>query len=188
VTLPALIGRLALEFDAAPALESTEATLSYRALAIRCNQYRAGDSRRACVPGTTVGLMMPNWTQNTWQFGWVLRASASLSPLINNNLAGDALVHSISIVAAACGHRRQRTWHRGWRLCAHAWSPDLSCWVYGDGTRDLAPLAPALARLSGDELRDSEYMPPRLDATGRSISTHRHHRSAQGSQGQPLTA
>jgi len=43
--------------------------------------------------------------------------------------------------------------------------------VYGHGAQDLAPLAPALTRLSGDELRDSEYMPPQLDATALYIYT-----------------
>src|ERR1700722_1302569 len=39
VILPVLIDRLAHQFEAAPALVSSEASLSYRELSIRCNQY-----------------------------------------------------------------------------------------------------------------------------------------------------
>ncbi len=169
VTLPALIGRLALEFDAAPALESTEATLSYRALAIRCNQYSRWGLAEGLRPGDTVGLMMPNCAE--YMAIWLgLTRIGVVVALINNNLAGDALVHSISIVAPRAVIVGSDLASRLAAVRARLES-DLSCWVYGDGTQDLAPLAPALTRLSGDELRDSEYMPPQLDATALYIYT-----------------
>src|SRR5260370_3828773 len=98
VTLPVLIGRLANEFDAAPALVSTEATLSYRELAIRCNQYARWGLAQGLKPGDTVGLMMPNCAEYMAIWLGLTRIGAVVA-LINSNLAGDALVHSISIVA-----------------------------------------------------------------------------------------
>ncbi len=99
VTLPVLIGRLANEFDAAPALVSTEATLSYRELAIRCNQYARWGLAQGLKPGDTVGLMMPNcaeymaiWLGLT-RIGVVV--ALSVGPLDQHR-------------CAAGGHRRQR--------------------------------------------------------------------------------
>jgi fatty-acyl-CoA synthase len=169
VTLPVLIGRLALEFDAAPALVSTEATLSYRELAKRCNQYARWGLAQGLRPGDTVGLMMLNCAE--YMAIWLgLTRIGVVVALVNSNLAGDALVHSISIVAP-------RAVIVGSDLASRLigvrtrFSSGLPCWMYGHGTQDLAPLAPALARLSGDELQDSECMPPKIDATALYIYT-----------------
>jgi fatty-acyl-CoA synthase len=169
VTLPVLIGRLAQEFDAAPALVSTEATLSYRELAIRCNKYARWGLAQGLRPKDTVGLMMPNCAEYMAIWLGLTRIGAVVA-LINNNLAGDALVHSINIVApravivgsdVASQLIAVRT-----RL-----NLDLSCRVHGLSTQDLAPLAPELARFSGDELRDSECAPPPIDTTALYIYT-----------------
>src|ERR1700683_4565271 len=60
ITLPVLIGQLAHQFDTATALASTEATLSYRELAIRCNQYARWGLAQGLKPGDSVALMMAN--------------------------------------------------------------------------------------------------------------------------------
>jgi fatty-acyl-CoA synthase len=132
VTLPALIGRLALVFDAAPALESTEATLSYRALAIRCNQYSRWGLAEGMLPGDTVGLMMPNCAEYMAIWLGLTRIGVVIA-LINNNLAGDALVHSISIVAPRGVIVGSDLASRLAAVRARLES-DLSCWVYGDGS------------------------------------------------------
>jgi len=90
--------------------------------------------------------------------------------LINNNLAGDALVYSINIVAPRAVIVGSDVAARLIEVRARL-STGLSCWVHGDSTQDLAPLAPELARFSGDELRDSERAPPPLDATALYIYT-----------------
>ena len=62
VTLPVLINRLARQFDAAPALVSAEATLSYQDLANRCNQYarwglaRGFEAGELVAEGTPTGI------------------------------------------------------------------------------------------------------------------------------------
>jgi len=169
VTLPALIGRLANEFDAAPALVSTEATLSYRELAIRCNQYARWGLAQGLKPGDTVGLMMPNCAEYMAIWLGLTRIGAVVA-LINSNLAGDALVHSISIVAPQAVIVGSDLASQLIAVRARL-NLALSCRVYGHSTQDLAPLAPELAGFSGDELRDLECAPPPLDATALYIYT-----------------
>jgi fatty-acyl-CoA synthase len=169
LTLPVLIGRLAQEFDAAPALVSTEATLSYRELAIRCNKYARWGLAQGLRAGDTVGLMMPNCAE--YMAIWLgLTRIGVVVALINNNLAGDALVHSVGIVAPRAVIVGSELASRLIGVRARL-GMGLSCWAYGHGTQDLAPLAPELARFSGDELRDSECTPPQIDATALYIYT-----------------
>jgi len=176
VTLPVLIGRLANEFDAAPALVSTEATLSYRALAIRCNQYARWGLAQGLRPKDTVGLMMANCAEYMAIWLGLTRIGAVVA-LVNSNLAGDALVHSINIVAPRAlivgGDAASRLIAVRARL-----DSSLRCRVYGQSTQDLAqstqdfaPLAPELAILPGGELQESECAPPPLDATALYIYT-----------------
>ena len=169
VTLPVLIGRLANEFDAAPALVSTEATLSYRALAIRCNQYARWGLAQGLRPKDTVALMLSNCAEYMAIWLGLTRIGAVVA-LINNNLAGDALVHSISIVAPRALIVGSDVASRLIAVRARL-DADLNCRVHGPSTEDLAPLAPELAGFSGDEMRDSECAPPPLDGTALYIYT-----------------
>jgi fatty-acyl-CoA synthase len=168
-TLPALIGRLAQQFDAAPALVSPEATLSYRDLAIRCNQYARWGLAQGLKPGDAVCLMMANCAE--YMPIWLgLTRIGSVVALINNNLAGDALVHSINIVtprAIIVGSEvASRVTAVRDRLAA-----GLACRVLGASPENLAPLCAELGRFSGEELRDSECAPPSIDTTALYIYT-----------------
>jgi fatty-acyl-CoA synthase len=169
LTLPALIDRLAHQFDAAPALVSNDASLSYRELAKRCNQYARWGTDQGVKAGDTVCLLMPNCAE--YMAIWLgLTRIGVVVALINTNLAGDALVHSINIVAPQAvivgGELAARLTDVRTRL-----GSALPCWVYGNSAHDLAPLAPQLMRLSGAELRDSECSPPRLDSSALYIYT-----------------
>src|SRR5450432_1892829 len=97
ITLPGLIDSLAHRFGAAPALVSTEATLSYRELAIRCNQYSRWGLAQGLNAGDTVCLMMANCAESMAIWLGLTRIGVVVA-LINNNLAGDGLTHSINIV------------------------------------------------------------------------------------------
>ena len=56
VTLPELIARLSLEFHAAPALASTEASMTYGQLGVRCNQYSRWGIARGLKSGDAVSV------------------------------------------------------------------------------------------------------------------------------------
>jgi fatty-acyl-CoA synthase len=169
VTLPALIDRLARQFGAAPALVSTETTLSYQDLAIRCNQYARWGLAQDLKAGDTVCLLMANCAE--YMAIWLgLSRIGAVVALVNSNLAGDALTHSINIVAPRAiivgGGLASRLMAVRARLPA-----GLTCRVFGDGTGDLAPLSPELARFSGEELRESERTAPPIDGTALYIYT-----------------
>jgi len=167
-TLPVLIDRLAHQFEAAPALVSNEASLSFRELANRCNQYARFAIGQGLVAGDTVSLLMPNCAE--YMAIWLgLTRIGVVVALINTNLAGDALLHSINIVAP-------RAVIVGAELAARladvrAQLPGLPCWVYGNSAHDFAPLAPQLARLSDAELPAAEAPPRPLDSTALYIYT-----------------
>lgn len=169
VTLPILIQRLADQFDAAPALVSIEATLSYRELANRSSQYARWGLARGLKAGDTVGLMMPNCAEYLAVWLGLSRIGAVVA-LINTNLAGDALVHSINIAnprAVLVGSDLAA------RLTAvrRRLGAEVSCRVYGHSTEDLEPLADELALFPGAELPDSECTPPPIESTALYIYT-----------------
>jgi len=169
VTLPALIDGLARRFESAPALVGSEAALSYRELANRCNQYARWGLAQGLRSGDAVGLMMANCAE--YMAIWLgLSRIGAVVALINNNLEGAALVHSLSIAAPRAlivgGDLASRLIAVRARL-----DSGLSCRVYGRCTADLAPLEPELAQFSGEELRDSECAPPPIDTTALYIYT-----------------
>src|SRR5215469_998964 len=59
-TLPVLIDHLAEQFEAAPALVSRGASLSYRELAGTANRYARWALQQGLAPGEVVCLFMPN--------------------------------------------------------------------------------------------------------------------------------
>src|SRR3984957_21058332 len=98
VVLPVLIDRLASRFESAPALIGSEATLSYRGLSTRSNQYARWGLAQGLRSGDAVGLMMANCAE--YMAIWLgLSRIGVVVALINNNLEGAALVHSVSIAA-----------------------------------------------------------------------------------------
>ncbi len=169
VTLPVLINDLARQFGAAPALVSAQATLSYQDLANRCNQYARWGLAQGFDAGNTVGLLMTNCTEYLAIWLGLTRIGVVVA-LINNNLAGDALVHSIDIAAP-------RALIVGSDIAARLTAVrerlqgGISCWLYGRDTRDFAPLAAELDRFAADELGESERAAPLLDGTALYIYT-----------------
>lgn len=169
LTLPVLITRLAQQFDAAPALVSAEATLTYGELAARCHQYARWGVSLGLRAGDTVCLMMANCAEYMAVWLGLSRIGASIA-LINSQLAGEPLVHSINIVMPKAvivgGDLAPRLTAVRGRLGA-----SVSCWVYGQGAQDLRPLAAELARFPGGELSDAECAPPAIDGIALYIYT-----------------
>jgi fatty-acyl-CoA synthase len=98
VTLPALIGQLAEGSGERPALLSADGSLTYRALAERSNQYARWALAIGLQPGEVVGLLMPNRPEYVACWLGITRVGGVVA-LINSNLTGNALAHSIGIAA-----------------------------------------------------------------------------------------
>jgi fatty-acyl-CoA synthase len=176
LTLPVLIAGLGQRFDTAPALVSPEATLSYGELAARCHQYARWGLSLGLKPGDTVCLMMANCAEYMAIWLGLGRIGVSVA-LINSQLAGDGLVHSINIVmpttvivGAELAPRliavRGRLGAARGRLGA-----TVPCWMYEPGTQDLPPLAAELARFPGSDLSAAECAPPPIDGIALYIYT-----------------
>jgi len=169
LTMPVLIERLGLKFGAAPALLSTDGSLSYQGLAARCRQYARWALSSGLAAGDVVALFMPNSAEYLAVWLGLTRVAVTVA-LINSQLEGDALVHCILIassrvvlVGAALAPRLSAV--RG-RLPAH-----LTAWVLGATSLDLKPLAPELERLGGEPLSAADNRLPSIDATALYIYT-----------------
>jgi fatty-acyl-CoA synthase len=168
ITLPALIERLAGEFNAAPALLSAEASMSYGQLGLRCNQYSRWGIGRDLQRGDAVALLMSNCAEYLPIWLGLTRIGAVVA-LVNSQLAGDVLAHSIKIahpkylivgadLASRVAAIRPRL------------PPALECRVLGVSC-EFGQLEPELASLSGEPLTVAEREAPPLDATALYIYT-----------------
>jgi fatty-acyl-CoA synthase len=167
-TLPSLIERLAGEFNAAPALVSAEASMSYFQLGFRCNQYSRWGIECGLRSADCVALLMSNCAEYLPIWLGLTRIGVVVA-LVNSQLAGDVLAHSITsadpkylIVGADLASRAAAIRPR---LPAA-----LACRAVGS-SRDVEPLEPELAPLSGEPLTPAEREPPPLDATALYIYT-----------------
>ena len=167
-TLPALIERLGLQFAAAPALVSAEASMSYGQLGVRCNQYSRWGIGRDLKSGDAVALLMSNCAEYLAIWLGLTRIGVVVA-LVNSQLAGDVLAHSIKIadpkyliVGADLASRVAAIRPR---LPA-----GLACRVVGSNL-GFEPLEPELDSSSGEPLTAAEREPPPIDATALYIYT-----------------
>ncbi|HTD75099.1 MAG TPA: long-chain-acyl-CoA synthetase [Steroidobacteraceae bacterium] len=180
ITLPALIERLAVEFDAAPALLSTEASMSYRQLGIRCNQYSRWGIAHGLKGGDTVALLMTNCAEYPAVWLGLTRIGVVVA-LINSQLAGEVLAHSIKIadpkyliVGASLAPRVAAILPRlpaGMACRVFGSSLELGSSLEFGSSPEFAPLEPELALLPGDALRPAECAAGSIDATALYIYT-----------------
>jgi len=161
LTLPVLIGRLAERCGDAPALLSPDAVLSYRGLAAACHRYARWGLAHGLGRGDTVCLVMANCPD--YLAIWLgLSGIGATVALINTNLRGELLAHSLNLVAPRCVIA-------GASLAAavRAVQPLLErgveCWVSGAGGGDLPRLDEAVAGLPGEALLDGEVRAPSLE-------------------------
>jgi fatty-acyl-CoA synthase len=161
LTLPVLIGRLAERFGDAPALLSTDTQLSYSGLAAACHRYARWGLARGLARGDTVGLVMANCPE--YMAIWLgLSGIGATVALINTNLRGELLAHSLNLVAPryviACASLSAAV-----REVRPLLAAGSECWVNGEGGEDLPRLDAAVARLPGEPLRKSEVRAPALE-------------------------
>jgi fatty-acyl-CoA synthase len=170
LTLPVLIGRLGERLGDAPALLSAGSTLTYQTLAAACNRYARWGLERGLGSGDVVCLVMANCAD--YMAIWLGLSGAGVTvALINTNLTGELLAHSLQLVAP-------RYVIAGPSLSAAVQeirpllSADLQCWVNGAGGAPGQPrLDLATASLSAEPLRTSEVRPPTLDERALCIYT-----------------
>lgn len=160
-TLPVLIDTLGERFGATPALVSRDASLSYRSLAESVNRHARWALEQGLVAGDVVCLLMPNCPDYMAVWLGLTRVGVIVS-LLNTNLTGEVLAHSINIVApryvivAAALSRTVRA--------ARAHIPvTVQCWVHGPGDHELPRLDLEVARMPAGRLTAAEYQPPALD-------------------------
>jgi fatty-acyl-CoA synthase len=167
-TLPVLIERLGLQFAEAPALVSTEASMSYGQLGARCNQYSRWGIGRGLQSGDAVALLMFNCAEYLAIWLGLTRIGAVVA-LVNSQLAGEVLAHSIKIADPKClivgADLASRVATIRPRLPAA-----LQCLVVGSSS-DFAPLESELKSLSGESLDAAERQAPPIDATALYIYT-----------------
>jgi fatty-acyl-CoA synthase len=167
--LPVLIDRLAGEFDAAPALIAVEASMTYRQLGVRSNQYARWGIAQGLKAGDTVSLLMANCAEYPAIWLGLTRIGAVVA-LVNSQLAGDVLAHSINIGAPKALIVGADLAPRVAAIRARL-ATDLICRVHGPGTKEFMRIEPELAALPGDPLQASERAPPPIDATALYIYT-----------------
>ena len=96
--LPAVIEELAAEYGERPAALSDHECLTYGALAKRSNQYARWAIDQGVAKGDNVCLFMPNRPE--YLAVWLgITSVGGVVALLNTNLAGPSLAHSINIVA-----------------------------------------------------------------------------------------
>jgi fatty-acyl-CoA synthase len=168
ITLPALIDRLAGQFAAAPALVSAEASMSYGQLGFRCNQYSRWGIGRDLQRGDAVALLMSNCAEYLAIWLGLTRIGVVVA-LVNSQLAGDVLAHSIKIA-----HPKYLIVGADLASRVAAIRPRLpaalACRVVGSNL-GFEPLEPELDSSSGEPLTAAEREPPPIDAIALYIYT-----------------
>ena len=160
-TLPVVIEELAERFADAPALVSPAAALTYRQLAEDCRRYARWGAGQGLKAGDVVCLLMANSPHYLAIWLGLTRLGVSVA-LLNTQLRGETLAHSIRIVApraVIAGHGLCDTVAdvRG-RTDAGIW-----WWTYGAGNHHLPRLDLAIEDLPADPVEAAEFSLPGLD-------------------------
>ena len=97
-TLPVLLESLAERYGATAALTDRTTSLSYRELADAANRHARWARERALAPGDVVCLLMHNCPDYLAIWIGLTRVGVVVA-LLNTNLTGEALAHSVNIVS-----------------------------------------------------------------------------------------
>jgi len=169
ITLPALLDQLALQYDQAPALCSSEGGMTYRQLRARCNQYAHWGLTRGWASGDVVALFMTNCAEYLAIWLGLTRVGVEVA-LINSQLSGDVLAHSIAVVNPKCvitgADLAARLADVRKRL-----PQGLACSVFGRATQDMSPLDAEVASQPSEPPALEARRSPTLDATALYIYT-----------------
>jgi fatty-acyl-CoA synthase len=169
VTFPFLFETLADKFGAAFALLSERECLTYRALAERANQYARWAMGQGIAAGDVVCLLMPNCPEYMAIWLGITRARGIVS-LLNTNLTGDSLAHSINLVAP-----KHVIVDAELADAFAAASPrlalDVQSWMHGQSSQGFPRIDHEIQRVAGDKLESIERPPPSIMETALYIYT-----------------
>jgi len=160
LTLPVLIGRLADRLGDAPALLGPASWLSYRTLTEAANRFARWGLAQGLARGDVICLLMRNCPEYLAIWLGLSRIGVTVA-LINTNLTGELLKHSIDIVhprhvIAGASLGRALAAVRS-QLEAH-----VACWSYGDGRHGLARVDREVESLPGTPLGPTDCPLPSL--------------------------
>ena len=178
-TLARAVNEWAARYGDAPALLSERERFTFRALAARANAYSRWALAAGLAKGDVVALMMGNRPE--YFALWLgLTQVGVVVALINVNLAGPTLAHSVKIAGA-----RALVLEAPFAdLCAVALAGlPLEVWRHGGDGAEARRVDLALAGFSGAPLDEAERRgdnPRRPRAADRHL---RHHRPAEGGRG-----
>jgi len=164
VTLPAVIDHLAGRFEAAPALVSRGAALSYRALSQTANRYARWALAAGLKPGEVVCLLMENCPDYLAIWLGLTRVGVTVA-LLNTHLRGPPLAHSIRIVAPRYLIAGAALAERVSALAAEApgsTPADMAVMAHGVNEHGSSRIDLEITAYSGDPVTDSESPLPSL--------------------------
>ena len=157
-TLPLVIDELAEHHATAPALLSETETLSFRDLAALSRRYAGWALRHGVGKGDVVALMMPNCPQYLAIWLGIVRVGGVVA-LVNTNLVGAALKHSLDTVAPKHIIVAQSLATAVAAIRPNL-PPDLRVWAHGGDVEGLPRVETALP---DDSLDGLSFAPPVLD-------------------------
>ena len=160
-TLPVLIETLAERFGESHALTDRVASLSYRQLGESVNRYARWARKSALAPGEVVCLLMPNCPEYLAVWLGLTRAGVIVA-LLNTNLTGTALAHSINIVQPRYVIVAGALWPAARTARAHV--PDSVLFLaHGMENSDVPHIDREAAELAATRLTAQECPTPALD-------------------------
>ncbi|MBO0736848.1 MAG: long-chain-acyl-CoA synthetase [Alphaproteobacteria bacterium] len=158
ITLPSLIDEWAITFSGAPALIDDRESLSYRSLADRCNRYARWALDQGIAAGEVVCLLMPNSAEYMAIWLGITRIGGVVS-LLNTNLVGSNLAHTINIVAPK--HIIAGAGTIGALVAVlPQLAPGIQCWGHSGAGHEFPRLDREIELRSGLPLDRSECRPP----------------------------
>ena len=153
-TLRDLIEALAAKYGDRVALASDSQSLTYRALNAQANRYARWARDRGIGKGDVVALMMPNCPEYLTVWAGIAKIGG-VTALINTNLSGASLAHSLSIVGARAVLVDASLLDRYATVDGLLAAP-LPLFVRGDHAGGHERLDEQVAGFSGDNLRPGE--------------------------------
>lgn len=160
VTFPVVIDQLAGRHGVAPALLTGHELLSFQDLAARSHLYTRWALAQGMVAGEAVCLLMSNCPDYLAIWVGITRIGGVVA-LVNANLSGDALAHSIAVVAP-----RHIIVGAGLLPAATPvmaqFAESARCWVHDVGDHGLTPIGSAGSNRAVDRPARDGQTPPTL--------------------------